>query len=88
MAADGLGEGDDEAQEVFSSEGVVEAADVVRGLDSLRWGLEMKRRRYDGDLLGLGDRGEDYGLLGMVWGEVDGRGSDGAVVRWRRDFGP
>ena len=65
----------------------METADVVGGLDSLRWGLEEKRRRFDGDLLGLGDWGKDYGLLGMVWREVNSRGPDWAVVR-RRDFGP
>ena len=83
----GLRENDDETYEVLSGEGVVEIADVVGGMDLLGWGLEVKWLCFDGDLLGLGDRGKDYGLLRMVWRDVNSRGPDWAIVCWR-DFGP
>lgn len=88
-AANGLGKGYDEAEEVLAGIGIVKMVDVIGGLDSLRWGLEVKGRCHDRDLLGLWDRCEDDGLLGViVWGEIDCRSSYGSIVGWRRDFGP
>lgn len=88
FGANGIGEGGDEAEEVLTGEGVVEAAEVVGGLDDLGGSLEMVGRGNLGDREGLGDRGEDDGLLGIrVWGEVDGGGSDWAVVWGRGDVG-
>lgn len=43
-AANGLGKGDDEAEEVLAGIGIVEMVDVIGGLDSLRWALEVKGR--------------------------------------------
>lgn len=49
----------------------------------------MERWGDDRNLLGLGNRGANDGLFGIAIGwEVNGRGSDGSVVVWRRDFGP
>lgn len=41
----------------------MEAADVVGGLDSFGGDLKVVRRGDKWDLLGLGNGGEDYGLL-------------------------
>ena len=46
---DGFGECDDESEEVFAGIGIMESADVVGGLDSLRRGLEIVRRIRDWD---------------------------------------
>lgn len=88
MAADGLAESNDEAEEVFAGVRVVEATDIVWGEDLLGWGLEEKRRREGEDLLRLRDRSEDDGLLGIVGREVDGGRANWAIVGWRRDVGP
>ncbi len=89
MAANGFGESDDEAKEVFTGIGVVEAAEIVGGLDDFGWDLEMVRRGDEWDLLGLWDRSEDYGLLGViVWWDVDCGSADGAIGWWWGDFGP
>lgn len=86
MAADGFGERDDEAEEVLAGIGVVEVADVVGGVDTFGWGLEMVGFGCDWDLLGLWDGCEDDGSLGVeVWGDC--WGADGAVGGWRGDFG-
>lgn len=77
MAADGLGQGDDEAEEVLGSWGVVEFANVFRGCDFLRWGLEVERRGDGDDLLGLRDRSEDYGLRVVHGGRTNGSGKRG-----------
>ena len=83
MGANGLGESDDKAEEDFAGIGVLEAVDIFGGLDFFGWGLEMVRRGDEWDLLGMWDRGEDYGLLGVAaWGEVDCRSANWAVV-WR-----
>lgn len=80
VGADGFGEGDDKAEEVGGGGGVVEAAEVVGGVDAFGWwGMEVVRGGESGDFLGFGDRGENYGLLR---GEVvvdDGGRADGAV---------
>lgn len=85
LAANGFREGDHEAEEVFAGIGVVEAANVVGGLDFFGGGLEIEGGRDWGDRLGLRNRGEDYGLLGVVvWREIDRWGSNGSVVwGWR-----
>lgn len=88
LGADGLGEGGDESDEVFAGEIVVEAAEIVGGLDDFGGGLEVVGRGDLGDREGLRDRGEDDGLLGVrVWREVDGGSSDWAVVWGRGDVG-
>lgn len=90
LAADGIGEGDDKAEKVNCGRGVVEAAEVVGGVDALGGrGLEGERGGEGGDFLGFGDGGEDDGLLGceVVWREVDGGGADGAVGGGRGDVG-
>ena len=69
MATNGFGQGNDEAEEVFESWGVMEFADIVGGCDFFGWGLEVERRSYGGDFLGLRYGSEDYGL-GVVWREV------------------
>lgn len=63
MAANGLGEGDDEAEKVFAGVGVLEVTDVIGGLDSFGWGLELVGWGDEWDILGVRDRGENYGLL-------------------------
>ncbi|KAK9934603.1 hypothetical protein M0R45_021740 [Rubus argutus] len=64
-------QGDHEAEEVFAGIGVVEAANVVGGLDFLEGVWKLKGERLGGDRLGLRNRGEDYGLLGVVvWREI------------------
>lgn len=89
VAANGLGEGDNEADKVFAGVGVVEVTDVIRGLDYFGWGLELVGMGDEWDLLGVGDRGENYGLLGVgVGGQIQGWGADGSVDWGRADFGP
>lgn len=79
-ASDGFGQGDDEAEEVFATCGVVEFADIFWGCDFFGWGLEVERRSDGGDFLGLRNWRQDYGL-GVVWRKVQGRGSNGSVYR-------
>lgn len=89
MAANRLRKRDDEAQEVLPGIRIVEMADIIGRLDSLGWGLEVERWGNDRNLLGLRDGCEDDCLLGViVWREIDGRGSDGSVIGWRRAFRP
>lgn len=77
-AADGFGECYDEAKEVFAGEGVVEAANIIGGVNALGGGVEVVGWRQNGNLLGLWNRGEDdsAGRIG-VWGDC--WGADGAV---------
>ncbi|GFY89062.1 phosphotyrosyl phosphatase activator (PTPA) family protein [Actinidia rufa] len=89
VAADGVAEGDDESEEVGGRVGIEEVADVDRGADAFGRELELVGGEDGGDFLGLRDRGEDDGLLGVVVkGEVDGQGSDGPVGGRRRDVRP
>lgn len=86
-ATNGFGESDDKADEVLRSFGCVELFDIVGGLDYLDRGLEMVRRRDGLDFSWLRDWGKDDGLLGVVWWEVNGWGTDGTVIWWG-DLGP
>lgn len=59
VGADGFGEGDDKAEEVGGGGGVVEAAEVVGGVDAFCWwGLEVVRGERVGTFwdLGIGAR--------------------------------
>lgn len=86
MPANGLGERDDEAEEIFSGIGINEVADVIEGLDSFGRSLEFIRRGNCGNFLGLGNGSKNYGLR-VVWREVNGWSTDGTVRgRWG-DFG-
>lgn len=63
MAANGFGESYDEAEEVFARIGVVEATNIIGGLNFLRWGLEIVRRGNDRDFLSLRDWSQYDGTL-------------------------
>lgn len=63
MASNGFGESYDEAKEVFTRIGVVEATNIIGGLNFFRWGLEIVRRGNDRDSLSLWYRSQNDSAL-------------------------
>lgn len=77
-AAEGFGEGDNEAKKVFAGEGVVEVANIIGGVNALGGDVEVVGWGQNGNLLSLWNRGEHDGAGGVgVWGDCGG--ADGAV---------
>lgn len=81
LGSDGVGERDDEAEEVGAGGGGVEAEDVVLGLDDFGGDLEGEGGREGDNGLGFWDRGEEDGFFGagVGGGEHLGGGADGDV---------
>ena len=90
VPSNGMRKSGNEAKEVPTGVRIDETFRIGRGGDAFDRGFETVRRRENGDLLGLGDGGEDDGLLSSgcdVRSYVDGGVADGAVRRRWRDFG-